>query len=302
VTTATAHRPYRDVSDVDAMKRVLATARGAAPYGTYLHVGDLDWRLHGPHGYPLSEIAHVWERDGDVIGFVLLSAAGFDFQASPVARDVEREMVVWGQEATVAWRRSEGLDLRCEVEAFADDAARVDLLTGLGYRRTEAVSIFFWRSLSVPIATNEPPPGLQIRGLQERDVESRAITQFEAFSPGSKTTPATWRHLMANARGYDPELDSVAVAPDGTVAAAAVAWLDTESRIGEFEPVATRPAYQRQGLGRAILLRGLRAMRERGMETAIVYSNATNAAAIALYESVGFVARNRFETYELILD
>jgi ribosomal protein S18 acetylase RimI-like enzyme len=104
---------------------------------------------------------------------------------------------------------------------------------------------------------------------------------------------------MAHASGYDPSLDSVVVTPEGGVAAAALAWLDVENKVGEFEPVATHPAFQRQGLGKAVLLRGLAEMRDRGMTSAIVQTNATNDAAIALYQSVGFRIASRSSEYEL---
>jgi ribosomal protein S18 acetylase RimI-like enzyme len=39
-------------------------------------------------------------------------------------------------------------------------------------------------------------------------------------------------------------------------------------------------------------------MRERGMTTAIVGTNAANAPAIALYQSVGFEIVNRMTAYE----
>jgi ribosomal protein S18 acetylase RimI-like enzyme len=104
---------------------------------------------------------------------------------------------------------------------------------------------------------------------------------------------------MKNAPGYEPDLDNIAVRADGIVGAGALVWLDHANRIGEFEPVGTRPQFQRMGLGRAILLRGLAKMRERGMRTAIVGTNATNAAAIATYESVGFRACARSVEYVL---
>jgi ribosomal protein S18 acetylase RimI-like enzyme len=78
-----------------------------------------------------------------------------------------------------------------------------------------------------------------------------------------------------------------------------MAWLDIENAVGEFEPVATRPSYQRRGLGKAVLLRGLRKMRERAMRTAIVQTNASNDAAIALYQSVGFRIVGRSAEYAL---
>lgn len=86
---------------------------------------------------------------------------------------------------------------------------------------------------------------------------------------------------------YDQELDVVAVAPDGTIVAYAMCWVDVTNKIGEFEPVGARTDYRHKGLTRAALLEGLRRMKAHGAETAIVCTNASNVAK-GLYESVGF--------------
>ena len=83
------------------------------------------------------------------------------------------------------------------------------------------------------------------------------------------------------------------VAPDGRCAAFCLFWLDPVNQVGLFEPVGTHPDFQRQGLGKALLLESLRQMKERGMESAIVLTNEGNTAAIRLYESVGFQATNK---------
>lgn len=295
------HRPYRDGSDLDAMKRLLVDGRRVSPHSGYMHVGDIDWSLFGPHGLPLSALVHLWEDGYALAAWVLLSRAGFDYQVAPARRgsDIEREIVAWGQGATFAWQKMQGVALSCVVEPFVDDRHRVALLEGLGYAATGLGSVQFARRLDAAIPEPALPEGWEVRGLRESDIESRAAAQFEAFAPGSKTTPATWRHLMTNAPGYDADLDNVVVAPDGTVAAAALVWLDAENRVGEFEPVGTRPAFQRRGLARAALLRGLHIMRGRGMTTAIVQTNADNAPAIAAYQSVGFEMVNRRVEYAL---
>lgn len=59
----------------------------------------------------------------------------------------------------------------------------------------------------------------------------------------------------------------------------------------------TRPALRQKGLGKAVMLEGLRRMRARGMETAIVATSGKNQAWIALYHSVGFQIANRDEEY-----
>jgi ribosomal protein S18 acetylase RimI-like enzyme len=265
-----------------------------------MHVGDLDWRAFGPHGFPLEEIIHLWVDDGELVGWVLLSSDGFDYQVrAEQPPGVEEPLVAWGQSQVLQWRAGNGLEPRCAVETFTDDARRVALLERLGYRPTGAGGVQFERALSGEIHAPSLPEGWEVRGLRDGDIDSRATAQSEAFAPGSKTTPATWRHLMASAPGYDADLDCVVVSPDGVVASAAMAWLDIENAVGEFEPVATRPSYQRQGLGKAVLLRGLRKMRERAMRTAIVQTNASNDAAIALYQSVGFRIVGRSAEYAL---
>jgi ribosomal protein S18 acetylase RimI-like enzyme len=112
----------------------------------------------------------------------------------------------------------------------------------------------------------------------------------------SKVTLEAYRRMRGIA-GYTPELDLVAVAPDGTFAAYCICWLDPVNKIGEFEPVGTRSAFRGKGVGKAVMLEGLRRLRAFGMQTAIVCSVGSNTAAWKLYESVGFRAYNRSFDY-----
>jgi ribosomal protein S18 acetylase RimI-like enzyme len=205
--------------------------------------------------------------------------------------------MTWCHDAVLQWRGNNDLDPLCSTEVYADDAARGAMLESMGYRRNGTEFVAFQRSLEALVAP-EVPDGFVVRGIRDEDVNSRATCQYEAFSPGSTTTPEVWRALMANAPGYERDLDTVVVASDGTVVAAALAWLDTANGIGCFEPVATRPSFQRRGLGAVTLQRGLQAMKAHGMRTAFVSTNATNVSARALYRSVGFTDRNHGFEYE----
>lgn len=67
-------------------------------------------------------------------------------------------------------------------------------------------------------------------------------------------------------------------------------WTKTHAaeRLGEVYVIGLRPGAQGGGLGRALTAIGLRHLARRGLPTAMLYVDADNAAAVALYERLGF--------------
>ena len=98
-----------------------------------------------------------------------------------------------------------------------------------------------------------------------------------------------------NAWPYRADLDCIAVAPDGRVAAFCLAWLDDENRVGELEPVGTHADFRRLGLASAVCAFALRRLAEEGAARAVVYArgDAAYPAPKALYESLGFAQHAR---------
>jgi mycothiol synthase len=93
-----------------------------------------------------------------------------------------------------------------------------------------------------------------------------------------------WFHHIQSAPLYRRDLDIVAVASDGSIASFCTIWFDDVTRTAYFEPVATVPAHQRHGLGKAVMVEGLHRLKRMGCKVAFVggYSQAANA----LYFSV----------------
>lgn len=72
--------------------------------------------------------------------------------------------------------------------------------------------------------------------------------------------------------------------------------------VGEVEELSVRTDQRRLGIGRALLLDGLRSLRERGTTTARLYTGTANPhRSYDLYESVGFRRQNEHVRYRTLL-
>lgn len=71
----------------------------------------------------------------------------------------------------------------------------------------------------------------------------------------------------------DLNLKVAAVAPNGNFAAYCGMWYDPEAGYAVIEPVATDPEYRKMGLGKAVVLEGIRRVGELGAKTALVGSS-----------------------------
>jgi mycothiol synthase len=134
------------------------------------------------------------------------------------------------------------------------------------------------------------PKGYTLRALGDAaELPARSWVSWKAFHPDEPDEAYdgwTWYPNVQRAPLYRRDLDLVAVAPNGELASFCTVWFDDVTRTGAFEPVGTAPAHQRRGLGKAVMVEGLRRLQRMGATLVTVGSYET--AAHALYASVGF--------------
>ncbi len=290
-------------ADLQQMYGLLMDARSKTTDWRYWHVGELAFTFFmiDCHLDPRRHV-RLW-RDGEkLVGYATLNNDPFfDWQVLPEyeGQGFESEALAWA-EGLVAELRAEDAERwkgPMVVGTRIDNAERIAFLEQHGFQRREYVEVNMLRSLGDPIGEQELPPGYEIRSLSESadEVSRRAEAHREVWRPWTvgDVTDEQYARFM-RMPGYDRDLDVVAVAPDGTIAAYVNGWLDPVNKIGDFGPVGAREAYRRQGLTRAVLLEDLRRMKTRGMDRVCVSTGEGNVAARGLYESVGFRTANRY--------
>lgn len=294
-------RPCASPDDFLAMKRVLIEGRAASPHSGHIHVGDLDWwRSFLLRGYDWTQIAYLWEAGEDqVVGWSLFSPGygAFDlFALADARRSAHLDVMLdWTVQRAIDLAARQGLTAISTMWVFDDDALWQGHLSRRGFAPDPDYALHYLVHALDGIPSSRLPDGFTVRHVGHEDVEARAAAHRAAFG-SERLTGETYREVVRIA-GYRPDLDVITVAPNGRIASFALGWLDEENRVGEFEPVGTPPDFRGQGLGRAALLEGLRRMRARGAQCVIVYVEADNAPAQALYRSVGFRQANTIRAY-----
>ena len=241
-----------------ALRRAMtfvAECRAAEPLGEYPHVGDLQWwgrtgALDDPADW------RFWPGpDGRDLAVGLIEGESVVALAYPIARGrgLEDEVRRWavGRLEEKARLAGSGTPYTIVEEVAEDDPARLAAVERAGYTRGPYHYVSYRRDITAPLPEPLLPVGYAVRHMAgEEEATARGTLQRDAFSGGYSDEIAAARWLGAmRMPGYDPELDLVIVASDGTLAAGCLCWLDARNQVGLFEPVGTRPAYRRRGLG-----------------------------------------------------
>ncbi len=250
----------------------------------------------------LEEAIFLWETDDGRLAAVLNpeSRGEVYLQVHPdyASHELEAEMLDTA-ETYLAAPQPDGRR-HLQVWTLSGDTRRQAHLTGRGYTKAEGPEYMRRRSLETPIPDPVLPPGYSLRALRAEDLEARSLAGRQAFHAADQPIDAQlasgeWLKVNEHNPLYRRDLDLVALAPDGQIAAFCGVWFDDVTRSAYVEPVGTVPAYQRQGLGKALLLEGLQRSKTLGADLAMVHSYSERAGA--LYASVGFTEFDLLEPW-----
>ncbi len=279
-------RTYSTLQDLQSMIALLNCTRPVEQLTDYPSNVNL-------HELLQSTVVHantnLWFDDNQLIAFALVDEYNnLLFDCLPDQLDsLGDEFIEWGLSHLNSEAKS--LDATCR----ESDTTRVAFLEKHGFVRTSTETIAMRRDLDEPIPDPVLPAGFIIRSVKgEEEAEALAELHRLAFGTDHVTTEdrLTWMRVPE----YDPSLDLVAIAPDGTFAAYCMCSINTEQNQltgnseGQTDPVGTHPHYQKLGLARALLLTGLSLLKERGMKTACLGTSSDNIAMQKTARSVGF--------------
>jgi mycothiol synthase len=188
------------------------------------------------------------------------------------------------------------------------DKARQEILTHCGFHKVdtpESQEVQHRRSLDEPLPAIPLISGYTIRSqgdgleLLERCYASGlGFHNDDIHIARDNRDHPTWYHHIQCAPLYRRDLDIVAVASDGSIASFCTIWFDDVTRTAYIEPVATVPAHQRHGLGKAVMMEGLHRLKHMGCR--VVSVGGYTQAANALYFSVMGPDHNVSEPWEKV--
>ncbi|MBM3690030.1 MAG: mycothiol synthase [Actinobacteria bacterium] len=270
--------------------------------------------LHLRHGGD-EEVRHVLARSGDhrLVGYAhldvtdLVEGPSAELAVRPedrragVGRALVDELLLLGRDSDPGgsmrlWAHGEGTGAQA-------------LATSMGFERTRVL----WqmrRSLLASLPPAELPPTIAVRtflpGIDDEAWLSLNAAAFTALPDQGNWTAEDLEQRKAES-WFDPTGFLLAETPDGELAG--FHWTKVHGAhhhhppgdddhvhphghahvpIGEVYVIGVSPGHRGTGLGRALLLAGLHQLRSRGLTQGMLYVDADNAAAIRLYEELGF--------------
>jgi GNAT superfamily N-acetyltransferase len=265
------------------------------------------WRWHfilTCESDPMEQVTFLWETtDGQLAAILHPIFKGEAYlQVHPHFRSAELENEIFAVAEEQLFNTYNG---SCQLFALADedDSLRADVLTARGYTWRDRPVYRWRRDLEKPLPKVEAASGYKIRSMgSAEEYDARAWASWWAFHPDEPDEGfdgGDWYVNLQSAPLYRRDLDIVAEAPNGEIAAFSTIFFDDANRSAVCVLVGTAPEHQRRGLGKAVITEGLRRLQRMGGTR--VFANGFDPPANALYRSA-LGTSYRAESWFKVLD
>jgi mycothiol synthase len=263
-------------------------------------IGHPDYTLEDVHadwsapGFDPANDAWLVEEQGRPVGYALLDDRGAALVTVPPESE-GRGVGTRLREAAEARAIERGQALVRQYVPITNEPARAHLLEA-GY--WPAFSYFRMRMAlaDAPPAPDDVPVRAFARGIDDGPVHALVEDAFSGIPGNVSQSLESWQAAKVDKQGWDPSL--WLLHEDAGGVAGVVLCERWEDGVGYVDALAVAPRLRGTGLGRAMLLHGLAALRAAGLETAELSVQGENAGATRLYESVGMTPVSTIERWE----
>jgi ribosomal protein S18 acetylase RimI-like enzyme len=229
----------------------------------------------------------IWEEHGRIVGISHKEEGHNAFlQIRPGHDSLTDEMLDFA-EAVIAIQTADE-KRRLNVWSRHSDTHRNERLVSRGYTRGDDGNYYNAQPVRQVFAPRLPDGYSFVSAAEERDALRRVNAAHAGFHPEEEALREVPEHFakMEQAPLFRPDLELMTRHQDGTLTSFCVVWYEEVTKTAMFEPVATHPNHRRLGLGKAMLLEGLRRLQSMGAERAFVESYGDHRKAF--YNSAGF--------------
>ncbi|MGH3446325.1 MAG: GNAT family N-acetyltransferase [Nocardioidaceae bacterium] len=260
---------------LDLVTTLLHRVRTADPTSGMWEAADLQWwwrraRASDDHG----QLFWTTGQREPVAAVILTDwGRGRPWQCDVISMpdcDEEQWQGIWAR----ALSRMEELPLDAvEITVCDDDAMLLAAVEKAGFEPTGEIGASSWLQSGQRLAVSPLPDGFRLLSRTETNDRPHHMIARNGADVAER---------LAQCSLYEPELDLLVEAADGTVAAYGLFWADPVTGVGLVEPMRTEEQYWRRGLARHVLTTGLDRLATRGCTRLKVSSD------LPLYLVVGF--------------
>jgi mycothiol synthase len=237
-------------------------------------------------------------EDGDgPVGYALLDDRGAALVTVPPANEGQGVGTLL-REAAEARAVARGEALVRQYVSTTNEGARTHLLAA-GYWPAHSYFRMRMDLGELPDPPDDVPVRPHVRGVDDGPVHA-LVEEAMAGVPGNEPRSLeSWQAAKVDKEGWDPSL--WLLHEDAGGLAGVVLCERWEEGVGYVDYLAVAARSRGRGLGRALLLHGLAALRDAGLGVAELSVQGENASATRLYESVGMRPAWTIERWEKAL-